>query len=46
VVGEHDDARQRGGPVPMLFIAGLIILFQRFRIHSVLFGLVMGVIGW
>jgi exosortase/archaeosortase family protein len=30
--------------VPMLFIAGLIILFRRFRIHSVLFGLLMGVL--
>jgi exosortase/archaeosortase family protein len=30
--------------VPMLFIAGLIILFHRFRIHSVLFGLVLGLI--
>ena len=30
--------------VPMLFIAGLIILFRRFRVHNVLFGLVMGVL--
>lgn len=30
--------------VPMLFIAGLIILFRRFPVHSVLFGLLMGVL--
>ena len=30
--------------VPMLFIAGLIILFRRFRIRNVLFGLVMDVL--
>jgi exosortase/archaeosortase family protein len=30
--------------VPMLFIAGLIILFRRFPVHRVLFGLFAGVL--
>jgi exosortase/archaeosortase family protein len=30
--------------VPMLFLAGLIILFPRFKIRNVLFGLLMGVL--
>jgi exosortase/archaeosortase family protein len=30
--------------IPMLFIAGLIILFRRFRVHRVLFGLLMGLL--
>ncbi len=30
--------------VPMLFLAGLILLFRRFSIHNVLFGLLMGVL--
>lgn len=29
--------------VPMLFIAGLIVLFRRFPLHNVLFGLLMSV---
>jgi exosortase/archaeosortase family protein len=30
--------------VPMLFLAGLILLFRRFKIRNVLFGLFMGVL--